>query len=58
MLRRAVHEYIEHYHLERNHHGLGNQLIVPLRVSPSKSERIDRQTRLGGMLNYYERVVA
>ena len=32
MLRRAVHEYIEHYHRERNHQGLGNQLIVPLRL--------------------------
>ena len=29
-LRRAVAEFIEHYHRERNHQGLGNQLIVPL----------------------------
>jgi len=42
MLRRAVHEYMEHYHGERNHQGLGNQLIVPLRHSPSSAERIDR----------------
>ncbi|OLC51281.1 MAG: hypothetical protein AUH43_02965 [Acidobacteria bacterium 13_1_40CM_65_14] len=27
-LRRAVGEFIEHYHRERNHQGLGNQLIV------------------------------
>ena len=32
MLRRAMHEYAEHYHLERNHQGLGNQLIVPLQT--------------------------
>ena len=26
-LRKAVKEYSEHYHLERNHQGLGNELI-------------------------------
>jgi putative transposase len=26
----AVTEYTEHYHLERNHQGLGNELIEPL----------------------------
>jgi transposase InsO family protein len=58
MLRRAVHEYMEHYHCERNHQGLGNQLIVRLRLSMPQSERVDRRTRLGGMLNYYERAAA
>jgi putative transposase len=58
MLRRALHEYLEHYHRERNHQGLGSQLIVPLRIPPSKSERIDRRTRLGGMLSFYERAAA
>ena len=58
MLRRAVHEYIEHYHRERNHQGLGNQLIVPLRVLRSSSELVGRRIRLGGMLSYYERAAA
>jgi hypothetical protein len=58
MLRRAVHEYMEHYHRERNHQGLGNQLIMPFPLSPSKSERIDRRMRLGGMLNFYQRAAA
>jgi hypothetical protein len=58
MLRRAVHEYMEHYHRERNHQGLGIRLIVPLRLSPSQSARIDRRSRLGGMLNFYERAAA
>src|SRR6516225_3542930 len=31
-LRRAVREYIEHYHRERNHQGLGNRLLVVPRV--------------------------
>ena len=28
-LENAVREYVEHYHAERNHQGLGNQLIEP-----------------------------
>jgi len=28
-LRWVVGEYVEHYHLERNHQGLGNELIEP-----------------------------
>src|SRR4030095_10988812 len=28
-LRKAVREFVEHYHLERNHQGLGNRLISP-----------------------------
>ena len=29
-LQRAVHEYLAHYHAERNHQGLGNAIIAPL----------------------------
>ena len=58
MLRRALCEFMEHYHRERNHQGLGNQLIVPPHLSSSKSERIDRRMRLGGMLNFYQRAAA
>jgi hypothetical protein len=36
-LRRAVAEFIEHYH-ERNHQGLGNQLIVP--IAPRSSATV------------------
>ena len=51
--RRAVHEFVEHYHLERNHQGLGNTLIAgaPARTTGS----IRRRPRLGGLLNYDER---
>ena len=28
-LRNAIREYLEHYHRERNHQGLGNQLLEP-----------------------------
>jgi hypothetical protein len=50
---RALHEYMEHYHRERNHQGLGNKLIAP-----PQSERIDRRSRLGGLRNFYERAAA
>jgi putative transposase len=51
--RTAVHEFVAHYHLERNHQGLGNALIdgVPVRCVGA----IPRRPRLGGLLNYYQR---
>jgi putative transposase len=58
MLRRALRDYMEHYHGERNHQGLDNQLIVPRPARCSKVQRIDCRSRLGGMLRFYERAVA
>ena len=55
-LQHAISHFMAHYHTERNHQGLGNQLVVPLRVPRSKSALVDPRTRLGGMLSYYERV--
>ena len=52
--RRAVAEYVEHYHLERNHQGLDNQLIAGTPETDGAS-RVRRRSRLGGLLNYYER---
>jgi putative transposase len=31
-LRRAVQEFVAHYHLERNHQGLDNRLVTPLKT--------------------------
>ena len=53
-LRRAVAEFIEHYHSERNHQGLGNGLIAGLPAIKMTS-RVRRHPRLGGLLNFYER---
>jgi transposase InsO family protein len=54
MLRRAVTEFASHYHRERNHQGLDNELIVGM--SPSAADgHVSRRSRLGGLLNYYER---
>jgi putative transposase len=52
--RRAVAEYAAHYHHERNHQGLGNALIEDIDLQQTGS-RIRRRSRLGGLLNYYER---
>ena len=54
-LRNAVREYLIHYHEERNHQGLDNQLIVPFEKPPDISEPIQTTERLGGMLKSYRR---
>ena len=38
-LRHAITEYVSHYHLERNHQGLGNQLLRPLAYKPHGTVR-------------------
>src|SRR5258705_7960504 len=56
-LRRAVSEYVTHYHEERNHQGLGNALIdSPAAVNDNG--RVRRLPRLGGLLSYYHREAA
>ena len=52
-LRRAIGEYMAHYHEERNHQGLGNRLIRPQPRRVPNAALIRRRRRLGGMLNYY-----
>ena len=54
-LRKAIREFLAHYHLERNHRGLGNRLITPEAIPPDSYGTIQRRQRLGGMLNYYHR---
>ena len=52
--RRAITEFVEHYHLERNHQGLDNRLITGTPAADAAG-RVRRRSRLGGLLNYYER---
>ena len=52
--RRVVAEFVTHYHCERNHQGLGNELIE-LPPEQERVGRIRRRSRLGGLLNYYAR---
>ena len=57
-LRRAVAEYITHYHQERNHQGLENRLIRSDAVIEGGRGHIHRRQRLGGMLNFYYQAAA
>ncbi len=57
-LRRAIQEFVSHYHFERNHQGLDNQLIFPDRSGAPPSAPIECRQRLGGMLKYYYRQAA
>ncbi len=57
-LRKAIAEFVVHYHLERNHQGLGNRLIIPIEATGETAETVQRRQRLGGMLNYYYREAA
>ena len=55
-LRTAAREFVMHYHMERNHQGLGNKLIMP--VACKTTGPVERRERLGGLLNYYHRGAA
>ena len=54
-LRRALREYITHYHEERNHQGKGNILLFPTdkKTVNHVGGSIGCKERLGGMLKYY-----
>jgi transposase InsO family protein len=52
--RRAVAQFVAHYHRERNHQGLDNELIAGERAKACHG-RLRRHQRLGGLLNYYAR---
>jgi putative transposase len=54
-LRRTISEFVEHYHGERNHQGIGHELIDTARMVNDYGGRIRRRQRLGGLLNYYTR---
>jgi putative transposase len=53
-LRRALNEYVAHYHSERNHQGKGNVLLFPERIDPGGATgSIECRRRLGGLLRFY-----
>jgi transposase InsO family protein len=51
-LLRAIDEFVAHYHGERNHQGLGNDLITP---AAAAGTQVRCRDRLGGLLRYYYR---
>jgi hypothetical protein len=57
-LRRAICEYVAHYHQERNHPGQANALIDGNLQIAAGVGSVARRERLGGLLNFYHREAA
>ena len=57
-LRFVVAEYVEHYHAERNHQGIGNVLIEGRVDRIEDTGPVVSRARVGGMLKYYHRAAA
>jgi putative transposase len=57
-LRRALSEYVEHYHAERNHQGKGNVLLFPRGPNIRCEQAVECRERLGGLLRYYHQQAA
>jgi putative transposase len=56
-LRRAMDEFLVHYHKERNHQGKGNVLLFPC-SEPAELGPVRCRERLGGLLKFYWREAA
>jgi transposase InsO family protein len=54
--RHLIREFVDHYHTERNHQRIGNELIERPLQRPDGPVR--RRWRVGGVLNYYYRSAA
>jgi putative transposase len=54
----VIHQYLTHYHTERNHQGLDNQLITRAGDVGGHIGPVVRRERLGGLLRYYYREAA
>jgi putative transposase len=57
-LRRALSEYVEHYHAERNHQGKDNVLLFPRDTDVHREGPVQCRERLGGLLRYYHQEAA
>jgi putative transposase len=56
-LNRALSQYIEHHHFERNHQGKDNLILFPSPEGPlcHKRRTVRCRDRLGGLLRFYSR---
>ena len=57
-LRRALSNYVDHFHAERNHQGKGNVLLFPRNTDRPREGSVQCRERLGGLLRYYHREAA
>jgi putative transposase len=58
MLRSTIKEFLMHYHEERNHQGLNNQLLTTTSPNVDCVGTVRKRERVGGLLNYYYREAA
>jgi putative transposase len=58
MLRSAIHDYLGHFHRERNHQGLGNRIIEAGEEVGRAVGEVHCRECLGGILRYYYRQAA
>jgi len=58
MLHRSLMTYGLYYHHERNHQGLGNQVIEAGEEIGRCTGAVECRERLGGLLRYYYRAAA
>jgi putative transposase len=52
-LRRALSDYVDHFHAERNHQGKDNVLLFPRDTHRHREGPVRCRERLGGLLRYY-----
>jgi putative transposase len=57
-LRRALSEYVDQYHEERNHEGKDNVLLFPRNRDLDRERSVQCGERLGGRLRYYHQEAA
>ena len=57
LLRAAVRAFVDHYHDERPHQGVGNERIAP-KTTLTGSGPVQCRERLGGVLKFYYREAA
>ena len=57
-LRRALCQYVEYYHTERNHQGRDNVLLFPRDTDVHREAPVRCRERLGGLLRYYHQEAA
>jgi hypothetical protein len=51
-------EYVEYYHGERPHQGMGNATLVPSALDATAGGEVVSCERLGGVLRHYRRAAA
>src|ERR1700678_2939471 len=58
VMQRALREYVEHYHAERNHQGKDNVMLFPRGTDAHPERPVQCRERLGGLLRYYHQEAA